>query len=202
MQPPNQLLIAHRHVSFKKKTKHHGEKSVSLPGTVAFVPRIGLGMYQLRGEDCFRACVAALEARYRHIDTAQLYGDEAEVGRVTKKYLLQQQQSQTNETAPVKREDIFWTTKMGRTDGGAEKTYRSAPRSVRRVAGDDGDRDRDGYYVDLLLVHRPVEKLRELWAALERLRSEGKVKAVGASNFGIEELEEMRAYAGLPGRPA
>ncbi|TID02362.1 putative oxidoreductase [Colletotrichum higginsianum] len=165
---------------------------------MAFVPRIGLGVYQLRGEDCFRACVAALEARYRHIDTAQLYGNEAEVGRVTKKYLLQQQQSQTNETAPAKRGHILdETTKMGRTDGGAEKTYRSAPRSVWRVAGDDGDRDRDGYYVDLLLVHRPVEKLRELWAALERLRSEGKVKAVGVSNFGIEALEEMRAYAGV-----
>ncbi|GJC95416.1 2,5-diketo-D-gluconic acid reductase B [Colletotrichum higginsianum] len=159
-----------------------------MPGTVAFVPRIGLGVYQLRGEDCFRACVAALEARYRHIDTAQLYGNEAEVGRVTKKYLLQQQQSQTNETAPAKREDIFWTRRPRWVARTAARRRRTA---ARRAA------DRDGYYVDLLLVHRPVEKLRELWAALERLRSEGKVKAVGVSNFGIEALEEMRAYAGF-----
>ncbi|WQF75877.1 Putative aldo-keto reductase, NADP-dependent oxidoreductase domain-containing protein [Colletotrichum destructivum] len=148
MQPPNQLPIAHHHVSFKKKTKHRGKKASAYQAQWAFVPRIGLGVYQLRGEDCFRACVAALEAGYRPIDTAQLYGNEAEVGWATKKS-LQQQQSQFNEKAPVKREDILWTTKMGRTDGGAEQTYRSALRSVRRVAGDDGDRGRDGYYVDL-----------------------------------------------------
>ncbi|TQN68968.1 putative oxidoreductase [Colletotrichum shisoi] len=98
----------------------------------ASVPRIGLGVYQLRGEDFFRAFVAAVEAGYRHIDTAQLYGNEVEVGRATTKY-LQQQQSQSNETAPVKREDILWTTKMGRTDGGAEKTY--PQRAAQRETG-------------------------------------------------------------------
>ncbi|KZL65105.1 alcohol dehydrogenase [Colletotrichum tofieldiae] len=166
------------------------DESVALPGTGASMPRIGLGVYQLRGGECFRACLAALEAGYRHIDTAQLYGNEAEVGRAVRQYL--RQQPQTEGTTPAKREDLFLTTKVGRSDGGAEKTYRSALRGVRRVAGDGEDG-----YVDLVLVHRPVETRRELWAALERLESEGRARAVGVSNFGVGALEEMRAYAGV-----
>ncbi|KAK1956001.1 Aldo/keto reductase [Colletotrichum sublineola] len=161
------------------------------------MPRVGLGVYQLRGEECYRACLAALEAGYRHIDTAQLYGNETEVGRAVKQY-LQQQRSQTDGTAPTKREDIFLTTKIGRWNGGAGRTYRSALRSVQRVAGDDNHDDVNGdRYVDLFLVHRPVEERRELWAALGRLRSEGRVRAVGVSNFGVGALEEMKAYAGV-----
>ncbi|KAK2000942.1 Aldo/keto reductase [Colletotrichum falcatum] len=174
---------------------------VTLPGTRATMPRVGLGVYQLRGDECLQACLAALEAGYQHIDTAQLYGNEAEVGRAVKQYLQQQQQrSQTDGIAPTKREDIFLTTKIGRRDGGAERTYRSMLRSVQRVAGgdDDGNDDVNGDgYVDLLLVHRPVEGRRELWAALERLRFEGRARAVGVSNFGVGALEEMRAYAGV-----
>ncbi|GJC90516.1 putative oxidoreductase C2F3.05c [Colletotrichum liriopes] len=166
------------------------DESVTLPGTGASMPRIGLGVYQLRGGECFRACLAALEAGYRHIDTAQLYGNEAEVGRAVRQYL--RQQPQTEGATPAKREDLFLTTKIGRSDDGAEKTYRSALRGVRRVAGDDEDG-----YVDLVLVHRPVETRRELWAALERLESEGRARAVGVSNFGVGALEEMRAYAGV-----
>ncbi|KDN68382.1 putative 2,5-diketo-D-gluconic acid reductase B [Colletotrichum sublineola] len=151
------------------------DERVMLPGTTATMPRVGLGVYQLRGEECYRACLAALEAGYRHIDTAQLYGNETEVGRAVKQY-LQQQRSQTDGTAPTKREDIFLTTKIGRWNGGAGRTYRSALRSVQRVAGDDNHDDVNGdRYVDLFLVHRPVEERRELWAALGRLRSEGRI---------------------------
>lgn len=152
---------------------------MTLAGTAAAMPRVGLGVYQLRGEDCARACLAALEAGYRHIDTAQLYGNEADVGRALQEWLGR---------TGAGRGELFLTTKIGRCEGSAEKTYRSALRSVQRVAGEGG-------YVDLFLVHRPVERRREIWAALERLVDEGRVRAVGVSNFRAGELEEMRAYA-------
>ncbi|KAL0931640.1 alcohol dehydrogenase [Colletotrichum truncatum] len=155
------------------------DKPVILPGTSVAVPRIGLGVYQLRGEECTSACLAALEAGYRHFDTAQLYGNEAEVGRAVRDYLAQ---------ANLERQDIHVTTKIGRYSGDAGKTYRSALRSVERIAGVDG-------FVDLFLVHRPVEKRKEMWLALERLLEEGRTRAIGVSNFRIEHLEEMKGYA-------
>ncbi|KAJ0281161.1 hypothetical protein CBS470a_008391 [Colletotrichum nupharicola] len=108
-----------------------------------------------------------------------LYGNEADVGRSLQQYL---------EQAKAQREDLFLTTKVGRHEGSVEKTYRSVLRSVRRIAGEDG-------YVDLFLVHRPIQRREEVWVALERLLEEGKTRAIGVSNFRAEHLEEMKGYA-------
>ncbi|KAI8217021.1 hypothetical protein K4K53_009522 [Colletotrichum sp. SAR 10_77] len=108
-----------------------------------------------------------------------LYGNEADVGRSLQQYL---------EQAKAQREGLFITTKVGRHEGSVEKTYRSILRSVRRIAGEDG-------YVDLFLVHRPIQRRQEVWVALERLLEEGKTRAIGVSNFRAEHLEEMKGYA-------
>ncbi|KAI8294856.1 hypothetical protein K4K59_004912 [Colletotrichum sp. SAR11_240] len=108
-----------------------------------------------------------------------LYGNEADVGRSLQQYL---------EQAKAQREDLFITTKVGRHEGSVEKTYRSVLRSVRRIAGEDG-------YVDLFLVHRPIQRREEVWVALERLLEQGKTRAIGVSNFRAEHLEEMKGYA-------
>ncbi|KAK2728734.1 putative aldo/keto reductase [Colletotrichum kahawae] len=155
------------------------DETVRLPETDNQLPRLGFGVYQLRGQDCADACLAALKCGYRQIDSAQLYGNEADVGRSLRQFL---------EQAKVRREDLFITTKIGRHEGSVEKTYRSALRSVRRIAGEDG-------YVDLFLVHRPIQRREEVWVALERLLGEGKTRAIGVSNFRAEHLEDMKGYA-------
>ncbi|KAF4816909.1 putative oxidoreductase [Colletotrichum tropicale] len=155
------------------------DQTVRLRGTNIHLPRLGFGVYQLRAQDCADACLAALNCGYRQIDSAQLYGNEADVGRSLQRYL---------EQAKAQREGLFITTKVGRHEGSVEKTYRSMLRSVRRIAGEDG-------YVDLFLVHRPIQRRKEVWVALERLLEEGKTRAIGVSNFRAEHLEEMKDYA-------
>ncbi|TDZ23905.1 putative oxidoreductase [Colletotrichum orbiculare MAFF 240422] len=149
------------------------------PDAIA-MPQVGFGVYQIRRETCGGACLAALEAGYRHIDTAQLYGNESEVGKAVQQFMS---------TKDCRRRDIFITTKIGRYEGSVEKTYRSALRSVKRIAGEEG-------YVDLFLIHRPVPGWKEVWLALERLRSEGRTRAVGVSNFRVEELESFEGPHG------
>ncbi|KAM0334108.1 hypothetical protein ACHAQA_001128 [Verticillium albo-atrum] len=148
---------------------------VVLPGTDVAIPRLGFGVYQTPRAACAQACLSALAAGYRHIDSAQLYTNEAQVGEAVA-------------ASGLPRDAVFLTTKIHRPDGGAERTYRSVRESVGRVAGSGG-------YVDLFLVHRPCRERRALWRAVERLWSEGLARAVGVSNFGVEQLEEMRAYA-------
>ncbi|KYK60057.1 aldo-keto reductase [Drechmeria coniospora] len=144
------------------------------------LPRLGFGVYQLYGQACTQAVLAALDVGYRHIDSAQLYRNESEVGAA----MLQ---------SPVEREAVFLTTKMLHATGDAEKTYASALDSVRKLGGDSG-------YVDLFLVHVPGrsrEAREELWKALERLHGEGKAKAIGVSNFRVQHLQEMKDYANV-----
>ncbi|TWU73664.1 hypothetical protein ED733_004038 [Metarhizium rileyi] len=112
------------------------------------IPRLGFGVYQLYGKSCQRAVLDALEAGYRHIDSAQLYRNEADVGAAV-------QQS------PLKREDIFLTTKVRQSAGSPERTYQSCVDSIEKVGGKSG-------YVDLLLIHIPGtgrESREELWGA-------------------------------------
>ncbi|KAK1721639.1 NADP-dependent oxidoreductase domain-containing protein, partial [Colletotrichum lupini] len=144
-------------------------------------PRLGLGVYQLRGEECFAACLAGLEAGYRHIDTAQLYGNEEEVGRAVGVFLRRREEG-------VKREHLFLTTKVGRWEGDGEKMYESVLGSVIRIAGGE----EGGGYVDLILVHRPVARWRDIWSELGRFLREGRARVLGVSNFGIGALEEMK----------
>ncbi|KAI2619631.1 Aldo/keto reductase [Hypoxylon sp. NC1633] len=143
------------------------------------IPQLGFGVYQSPPDRCMQSCLAALECGYRHIDTAQYYGNEAEVGQAV-------QQSS------IPREHIFLTTKILSPGGSADATYDWCLESVRRL-----DPRADGY-VDLFLVHSPSVGRRGralMWRALERLLEEGRARSIGVSNFGVGHIEEMRDFA-------
>jgi diketogulonate reductase-like aldo/keto reductase len=154
------------------------DDAVTLPGSSVTMPRLGFGVYQIPGELCVESCLAALDLGYRHIDSAQLYRNEAQVGEALRQ-------------SKVGRGDVFVTTKVGQARGDPEATYANVLDSVRKIGGEDG-------YVDLFLVHTPrfgAQVRKELWLALERLQAEGRARSIGVSNYAIEHLEEMREYA-------
>jgi diketogulonate reductase-like aldo/keto reductase len=143
------------------------------------IPRLGFGVYQSSTSQCVQSCLNALQAGYRHIDTAQFYANEAEVGKAVRDF-------------GIKRSDVFLTTKILSASGSVQKSYEKCLASVEKIdSGTDG-------YVDLFLVHSPnsgKEKRKEMWLALERLYDEGKVKSIGVSNYGVGHIEEMKSYA-------
>ncbi|KAH7170374.1 NADP-dependent oxidoreductase domain-containing protein [Dactylonectria macrodidyma] len=173
------------------------ERRIALPNSVASIPQLGFGVYKIRGDSCAQACLDALAAGYRHIDSADLYLNSHLVGEAVRR-------------SGLDRESVFLTTKVGspkprrgkaagsgKAAGAAgeedDVVYQSAKDSVARIAGDD-----ENSYVDLLLIHVPGpsrEHRKSLWNALERLRIEGKARSIGVSNFGMSHLEEMREYA-------
>jgi diketogulonate reductase-like aldo/keto reductase len=118
----------------------------------------------------------ALEIGYRHVDTAALYENEADVGRALK-------------DSGVPREKVFVTTKVWNADQGFEQTLRAFDRSRKNLDID---------VVDLYLVHWPVKaKYKETWKALEKLLAEGKVRAIGVSNFLVHHLEDLLKSASV-----
>ncbi|KAI1417240.1 Aldo/keto reductase [Hypoxylon sp. FL1857] len=143
------------------------------------IPQLGFGVYKSPPELCVRSCLAALECGYRHIDTAQYYGNEAEVGQAVRR-------------SGIPREDIFLTTKILSPASSVDETYRKALESVKKLD------PRDYGYVDLFLIHSPSsgsEGRAKLWQALERLYEEGRAKSIGVSNFGIGHIEGLKAKA-------
>lgn len=139
--------------------------------TGAPVPQIGLGVWQSTGGDEVRAVEAALEVGYRHVDTAAAYKNEEGVG-------------QGIANAGVPREELFVTTKVFNDAIRERAARRSAEESLRKLKLD---------YVDLLLLHWPVDGGVEAWRELERLRDEGLARAIGVSNYMPEHLEELLA---------
>src|SRR5512132_821482 len=134
------------------------------------IPQLGLGVWQTRaGATCEAAVLAALEAGYRHIDTAAMYGNEESVGAAIR-------------TSVIPRENIFVTTKLWNADHG--NPARALDTSLRKLKLD---------YVDLYLIHYPVRQRRQSWRALEVLRAEGKARSIGVSNFTIRHLTELLA---------
>ena len=135
------------------------------------MPWLGLGvLYMDEGGTVETAVGWALEAGYRHIDTASIYGNEAGVGRA-----IQQ--------SDVPREKIFITTKVWNSDQGYDATLRAFDASLERLGTD---------YVDLYLVHWPVADLyRETWRALETIYDTGRARAIGVSNFLVHHLEDL-----------
>lgn len=135
------------------------------------IPALGLGTYQLTGRDAYDGVAHALSIGYRHIDTAQLYGNEAEVGAGIA-------------AASVPRADVFLTTKVWHDRLGAEDFGPSVDESLRKLGTD---------YVDLLLVHWPSTEgvpLAETLGALDAARQAGKARLVGVSNFPSGMLRE------------
>ena len=132
------------------------------------MPQLGLGVWQTRaGATCEAAVLAALEAGYRHIDTAAMYGNEESVGAAIR-------------MSGIPRENIFVTTKLWNSDH--RNPERALDTSLRKLKMD---------YVDLYLIHFPVRERRQSWRALESLRAEGKARSIGVSNFTITHLTEL-----------
>ncbi len=136
------------------------------------IPTVGLGTWRLTGEQCRKTVRTALELGYRHIDTAQEYGNERQVGGALR-------------NSDVDREDVFLTTKLGRRNRGYDDVLRSTEESLAKLGTG---------YVDLLLIHwpNPVTPLRETLAAMNELVDEGKVRHIGVSNFDFDRLARAR----------
>jgi diketogulonate reductase-like aldo/keto reductase len=152
-------------------------KTVRLNNDVE-IPRLGFGVYQSpRGRVTESAVREALRVGYRHIDTAQIYGNEADVGAAVR-------------ASGVPRNEVFVTTKLWNDDQGYDEARRAFDASVERIGLD---------YIDLYLLHWPVVRKRlDSWRALERLAEEGRVRAIGVSNFMVHHLEELLAHAKTP----
>jgi methylglyoxal/glyoxal reductase len=135
------------------------------------IPRLGLGVYQSAiGETTLRAVRYALKIGYRHIDTAWLYGNEADVGRAVRE-------------SGIRREEIFITTKVWNSDQGYASTLMACERSLRRLGLS---------YVDLYLIHWPVQgKSKETWKAMIQLLRDSKARAIGVSNYGVFDIQEI-----------
>jgi diketogulonate reductase-like aldo/keto reductase len=136
------------------------------------IPQLGLGVWQIRaGAACETAVLAALEAGYRHIDTASLYGNEESVGAAIRR-------------SGIPREKIFVATKLWNSEHGNPE--RALDASLRKLKFDS---------VDLYLIHYPVPERRQSWSGLEKLRAKGKARSIGVSNFTIAHLRELLAGA-------
>ena len=135
------------------------------------MPILGLGVFKSQeGEEAYNAVRYAIEAGYRHIDTAAIYGNEVSVGKAIK-------------DSGVKREDIFITTKLWNENMRQGNQYQAFEESLKRLGVD---------YVDLYLIHWPVkEKYVEAWEVLEKIYEEGRARAIGVSNFHIHHLEDI-----------
>lgn len=147
---------------------------VSLNNGVS-MPWVGLGVYKAEsGAPTKNAVLQALKDGYRSIDTASFYGNEKSVGEAIQE-------------SGVPREDIFLTTKVWNDEQGFEQTMGAFERSRQNLGVD---------VIDLYLIHWPVPgKYKETWGAMEKLYEEGKVKAIGVSNFTEEHLENLMKEA-------
>ncbi|MBQ4230515.1 MAG: aldo/keto reductase, partial [Salinivirgaceae bacterium] len=131
------------------------------------MPILGYGVFQVSPEECERCVSDALNVGYRLIDTAQAYFNEEGVGRAIKK-------------SGIKREDIFLVTKVWISNSGEEKAAKSIDESLRKLQTD---------HIDLLLIHQPYGDVFGTWRAMENAYRDGKVRAIGVSNF-----QEARYY--------
>lgn len=134
------------------------------------MPVIGFGVYKIPEGQMKETIHAALEAGYRHFDTAAFYDNEKALGDALKE-------------SDVSREELFITTKVWNDDLGYEETLDAFEVSLGKLQLD---------YIDLYMIHWPIEgKYVDAWRALEKLYEEGKVKAIGVSNFHQQHLEEI-----------
>ncbi|KDQ14807.1 hypothetical protein BOTBODRAFT_32161 [Botryobasidium botryosum FD-172 SS1] len=139
------------------------------------MPRLGFGVYL--NDDCAPACEVALKNGYRHIDSAQAYHNEEQVGRAFRE-------------SGLKREEIFITTKCLSNTGGYQAALDGVDASLKRFGLD---------YIDLFLIHDPYagpQRRIDIWKALIEAKKAGKIRTIGVSNFGIRHLEELER-AGL-----
>ena len=136
------------------------------------MPKLGLGVYKISDEEVAEVMHHALQVGYRSVDTAQFYENEQGVGKAIQK-------------SNIPREDLFITTKVWNSHHGYDKTMQAFNESLEKLALD---------YIDLYLIHWPTpmfDQYVETYKALEEIYNDGRVKAIGVSNFNIEHLERI-----------
>lgn len=142
----------------------------------AHIPVLGLGVWQIpQGTHTESAVHWALQAGYRHIDTAKLYGNEESVGKAIRE-------------SAVPREDVFVTTKLWPTDAFAvEEAFET---SLKKLGLE---------YIDLYLIHWPIPLFgRRIWRQLEKFQEQGLARSIGVSNFSLSQLQDVLAGASIP----
>jgi 2,5-diketo-D-gluconate reductase B len=144
----------------------------------AEVPLVGLGTWQMNGETCQNAVTTGLEQGYRHIDTAQMYGNEDRVGAAVAK-------------SDVDRAEVFVTTKLNRGNLGEDAVLSSTEESLERLGMN---------YVDLLLIHTPSQSvpIEETIEAMNQLQEEEMVRYIGVSNFSVQQIREAVEVSETP----
>lgn len=138
------------------------------------IPQLGFGVFQVPPEDTQEVVELALDAGYRHIDTAGAYRNEKGVGAAIA-------------ASGLAREDLFVTTKLWNSEQGFETTLAAFEKSLDRLGFE---------YVDLYLIHWPVpseDRFVDTWRAFERIHGEGRARTIGVSNFRVEDLERLEA---------
>jgi 2,5-diketo-D-gluconate reductase A len=136
------------------------------------IPQLGFGVFLVPAGETEASVTTALQAGYRHIDTARIYENEAEVGAAIAK-------------SGVARDELFVTTKVWNADQGQDATRKAFDASLERLGLD---------HVDLYLIHWPVpsaDRYVETWRALEKIAAEGRARAIGVSNFQIPHLQRL-----------
>lgn len=136
------------------------------------MPVLGYGVYQVSKEECKQCVLDALKAGYRSIDTAQSYFNEEEVGEALKE-------------SGISREEIFLTTKVWLEFYGYEAAKASVMESMRKLQVE---------YLDLVILHQPFGDTYGAWRALEKLYEEGKIRAIGISNFYVDCVVEFSGF--------
>lgn len=142
------------------------------------IPQLGFGVFQVPPEDTQEVVEQALDAGYRHIDTAAAYRNEKGVGAAIA-------------ASGLAREDVFVTTKLWNTEQGFDATLAAFDASLGRLGFE---------YVDLYLIHWPVpseDRFVDTWRAFERIHEEGRARTIGVSNFRVDDLERLETEAEL-----
>jgi 2,5-diketo-D-gluconate reductase A len=140
------------------------------------IPQLGFGVFQIPPEETAEAVGRAFDVGYRHIDTAQMYGNESEVGEAVR-------------ASGLDRADVFVTTKLSNSHHRPSDAREAFDRSLSELGSD---------YVDLFLIHWPLPMLYDgdyvsTWKTLEELQAEGRARSIGVSNFQVDHLERLAA---------
>ncbi len=163
-----------RNVTFKSESS--AAPSVVLnDGNV--IPKLGFGVFQVSTDDAVAAVTKALEVGYRSIDTAAIYGNEAEVGRAIAEFGLP-------------RDEVYITTKLWNSEQGYDSTLRAFDESMTKLGLD---------YLDLYLIHWPCpagDRYVDTFRAFQALKSQGRIRSIGVSNFNTDHLERVIAETG------
>ncbi|MGL5816821.1 MAG: aldo/keto reductase [Phycicoccus sp.] len=156
---------------------HVTSRSLATPDGTVDIPTVGFGVWQVPDDEVGAALATALDAGYRHVDTAAVYQNEEGVGRALA-------------GSDVPRDEVFVTTKLWNSEQGRDRTMRAFDASMQRLGLD---------VLDLYLIHWPTpaqDRYVETWRALQELRDAGRVRAIGVCNFQVPHLTRLRDETG------